>query len=92
MNYDYSTVPYSYWHVPKPRDDRFFELVKAMSVAMADRCQEGLLGPEEFGKTVVAAAGCVMVEFLYANGERRRPLSPEEQAKEIKRLMESLKK
>jgi hypothetical protein len=73
-------------------DDRFFQLVKEMSVAMVSRCQDGLLGPEEFGKTVVAAAGCVMMEFLYANGERRRPLSPEEQAKEIERLAETLKK
>ena len=90
MKYDYSTVPY--WHVQQRSDDRFFQLVKEMSVAMANRCQEGLLGCEEFGKTVVAAAGCVMVEFLYANGERRRPLSTEEQAKEIERLVESLKK
>ena len=90
MKYDYSTVPY--WHVQQRNDDRFFQLVREMSVAMANRCQEGLLGPEEFGKTVVAVAGCVMVEFLYANGERRRPLSPEEQAKEIERLVESLKK
>jgi hypothetical protein len=90
LKYDYSTVPY--WHVQQRNDDRFFQLVREMSVAMANRCQEGLLGPEEFGKTVVAVAGCVMVEFLYANGERRRPLSPEEQAKEIERLVESLKK
>ena len=86
MNYDYSTVPYPYWHVQKPRDDRFFELVKAMSVAMADRCQDGLLGPEEFGKTVVAAAGSVMVEYLDVTGERRRPMSPEEVRKDIDRL------
>ena len=73
-------------------DDRFFQLVKEMSVAMSGRCQDGLLGPEEFGKTVVAAAGCVMTEFLYTTGERRRPLSPEEQSKEIERLVETLKK
>lgn len=80
------------WDWRTHHDDRFFQLVKEMSVAMANRCQDGLLGPEEFGKTVVAAAGCVMAEFLYVNGERRRPLSPEEQSKEIERLMEAMKK
>ena len=90
MKYDYSTVPYPHWHVQNPRDDRFFELVKAMSVAMADRCQDGLLGPEEFGKTVVAAAGCVMIEYLDVTGERRRPMSPEEVRKDIDRLFKEV--
>ena len=93
MNYDYSTVPYSYWHVPtKPRDERFFELVKAMSVAMADRCQDGLLDYDAFGKTVVAAAGSVMVEFLYVSGERQRPLSPEEVRNQINSLVKEVSK
>ena len=92
MNYDYSTVPYSYWHVPKPRDDRFFELVKAMSVAMADRCQDGLLDHDAFGKTVVAAAGSVMVEYLYVSGERRRPMSPEEVRNQINSLVKEVSK
>ncbi len=80
------------WKCHAYHDDRFFQLVKEMSVAMAGRCQDGLLGPEEFGKTVVAAAGCVMTEFLYTTGERRRPISPEEQSKEIARLVEAMKK
>lgn len=76
---------FSGWHYHRV-DDRFFELVKAMAVAMADRCQDGLLEYDVFGKTVVAAAGSVMVEFLYASGERQRPMSAEDRAT----LLESL--
>lgn len=90
MTFDYSAAPY--WHVQQPRDDRFFELVKAMSVAMADRCQDGLLDHNAFGKTVVAAAGSVMVEYLYVSGERRRPLSAEEVLKDIDRLYKEVSK
>jgi hypothetical protein len=82
--FPYRVMPWGYQQ--RAADDRFFELVKAMSVAMADRCQDGLLGPEEFGKTVVAAAGCVMIEYLDVTGERRRPMSPEEVRKDIDRL------
>ena len=79
---------YVYARRPHERDDRFFELVKAMSVAMAGRCQEGLLPPDKFAEEVVGTSAWVMSEFLIRNGERKRPLSPEEQ---IKRLMESVK-
>jgi hypothetical protein len=82
--FPYRVMPWGYQQ--RAADDRFFELVKAMSVAMADRCQDGLLDPEEFGKTVVAAAGSVMVEYLDVTGERRRPMSPEEVRKDIDRL------
>jgi len=82
---------YVYHSRPRGRDDRFFELVKAMAVAMAGRCQEGLLPPDKFAEEVVGTSAWVMSEFLIRNGERNRPLSAEEQAKEIKRLMESVK-
>jgi 2-methylcitrate dehydratase PrpD len=88
--FPYRVMPWGYQH--RAADDRFFELVKAMSVAMADRCQDGLLDHDAFGKTVVAAAGSVMVEFLYVSGERQRPLSPEEVRKEINRLREEVSK
>lgn len=70
------------------RDDRFFELVKALAVATADRCQEGLLDESEFGKRVVAMAGCTMAEFFYATGERKRPMT----ADEVDRLLREFKK
>ena len=88
--FPYRVMPWGYQQ--RAADDRFFELVKAMSVAMADRCQDGLLDHDAFGKTVVAAAGSVMVEFLYVSGERQRPLSPEEVRKEINRLREEVSK
>ena len=75
----YQTLPCPYRQ--RVVEDRFFDLVKSMSVAMADRCQDGLLDCEMFGKTVVAAAGSVMIEFLYASGERQRPMSAEDRAK-----------
>lgn len=96
MNYDYSTgFPYKtlpWGYQQRAVDDRFFELVKAMSVAMADRCQDGLLDYDAFGKTVVAAAGSVMTEYLYVTGERRRPMSPEEVRKDIDRLYKEVSK
>lgn len=90
MNYDYTTgFPYKqlpWGYQQRAVDDRFFSLVKEMAVAMADRCQDGLLDHDAFGKTVVAAAGSVMMEYLYVTGERNRPMSPEEVRKEIERL------
>lgn len=90
INYDPPCIGHS-WGRYEVKDDRFFELVKALSVQMADRCQDGLLGPEQFAKTVVGIAGCVMVEFLYASGERMRPLPPEEQWKVLDALTKASK-
>lgn len=84
--------PASDWRYAAPVDHRFFSLVKEMAVAMSDRCQDGLLDPESFGKTVVAAAGCVMAEYLYVSGERKRPISAEERSKEIDRLVKEMSK
>ena len=96
MNFDYSQCRYtaSPWQYQQKtnNDDRFFKLVKAMSVAMADRCQDGLLDCDVFGKTVVAAAGSVMMEFLYATGERQRPLSVEERQKQFDALVKEVSK
>lgn len=79
------------WKRHELKDDRFFDLVKALSVQMADRCQDGLLNPEQFAKTVVGIAGCVMAEFLYTSGERKRPPSPEEQQKVLDEITKSFK-
>lgn len=96
MNYDYTTgFPYKqlpWGYQQRAVDDRFFSLVKDMAVAMADRCQDGLLDHNAFGKTVVAAAGSVMMEYLYATGERRRPMSKEEFQSEIDRLVKEVGK
>ncbi len=81
------------WHVHHAKhDDRFFQLVKEMAVAMAGRCQDGLLPPDKFAEEVVGTSAWVMLEFLIRNGERKRPLSQDEQAKEIERLMQAMKK
>ena len=96
MNFDYTTgFPYKQFpwaYQQRAVDDRFFGLVKEMAVAMADRCQDGLLDYDAFGKTVVAAAGSVMMEYLYVTGERKRPMSPEEVRKEIERLSKEVSK
>lgn len=91
---DYVCAPVYHGHSWKRheiRDDRFFELVKLLSVQMADRCQDGLLGPEQFAKTVVAIAANVMQEFLYMTGERKRPPSQEEQRQMLDEIAKTLK-
>lgn len=87
-----ATDYWSYKQWVRHSDDRFFQLVKEMAVAMSDRCQEGLMGPDEFGKMVVSAAGGVMLEFLYTSGERQRPLSHEEQERLMAQWREAFKK
>lgn len=84
------TLPAGYeMHRGPDWEQRLWSLTEKLAVCMADRCQDGLMTPEDYGKLVYAMASWT-VNAAYYRG--RQPATPEEVYKEIERLFGGKKK
>lgn len=82
------TLPagYEIHHLPPDWESRLWSLTHDLAVRMADRCQEGLMTPEEFGKLSHTMAAWTVSEAIEAT--KPKPLT----AEEIDRLLKGTQK
>lgn len=64
---------------------RLWDLTSKLAVKMADRCQDGLMGPEEFGMLAYSMASWT-VSAAYHRGKPQKPATHEDIQKEIQKL------
>lgn len=63
---------------PPDWESRLWELASKLAVAMCDRCQEGLMTPEEFGKLSVAMASWTVNAAVELRTPKTKPLTQED--------------
>ncbi len=82
------TLPsgYEMHRLPTDWESRLWSLTHDLAVRMADRCQEGLMTPEEFGKLARNMAAWTVSEAI----EATKPKPPT--AEEIARLLKGIQK
>jgi hypothetical protein len=73
---------YEMHRLPPDWESRLWQLTHDLAVRMADRCQEGLMHPEEFGKLAHAMADWTVNAAIEA--AKPKPLSAEEIARLLK--------
>jgi hypothetical protein len=86
---DYTQVwpaGYSLHQLPPDWESRLWDLTSKLAVKMADRCQEGLMTPEEFGKLSHLMAAWT----VSASVEASRPKPPS--IEELQKLFGGAKK
>lgn len=86
---DYTQVMpagYALHQLPPDWEARLWELTSKLAVKMADRCQEGLMTPEEFGKLSHSMAAWT----VNASIEAMKPKPPA--AEEMQKLFKEMQK
>lgn len=77
---------YGLYQIPPDWEARLWDLTSKLAVKMADRCQEGLMTPEEFGVLSHSMAAWTVKAAIEA--QKPKPLTDDE----IQKLMEEMQK